>query len=117
MYRAAASHDTLVAVTIAVLAGGALLLPSLAFLFRLALGGSLVEDDATARSTERGHVLAPPLGLLARSSGAALLTGVAFLTFADAGWAHGLGVASLGVFAITAFGAIVGDAVAEQNSE
>ncbi|HST56718.1 MAG TPA: cytochrome d ubiquinol oxidase subunit II [Solirubrobacteraceae bacterium] len=39
--EAAASHDTLVALTVAVLAGGAILLPSLGLLFRLVLGGRL----------------------------------------------------------------------------
>jgi cytochrome d ubiquinol oxidase subunit II len=39
--EAAASHDTLVAVVVAVLAGGAILFPSLALLFRLTLLGHL----------------------------------------------------------------------------
>ena len=39
--QAAAPHDTLVAVIVAVLGGGAILFPSLALLFRLVLGGRL----------------------------------------------------------------------------
>src|SRR6202011_5680501 len=39
--QAAASHDALVALVVAVLAGGALLFPSLALLFRVALTGRL----------------------------------------------------------------------------
>src|SRR5579862_6284137 len=39
--QAAAGHDTLVWITVAVLAGGALLFPSLGLLFRLALSGRL----------------------------------------------------------------------------
>jgi hypothetical protein len=43
--QAAAGHDTLVAVVVAVLGGAAILFPSLALLFRLVLGGG----SATAR--------------------------------------------------------------------
>ena len=47
--QAAAPHDTLVAVVVAVLAGGALLLPALVTLFRLTLGGRLGEGQRTGR--------------------------------------------------------------------
>src|SRR5205823_3894893 len=39
VYRAAAGHDTLVWIVVAVLGGGAILFPSLALLFRLTLTG------------------------------------------------------------------------------
>jgi cytochrome bd ubiquinol oxidase subunit II len=40
-------------------------------------------------------------GLLARSAGACLLAGFGFLTIAEAGWAH-----AIGVFALLAFVAV-----------
>ena len=48
--QAAAPHDTLVAVTVAVLAGGAILFPSLGLLFGLVLGGHLDHGDPPGRS-------------------------------------------------------------------
>jgi cytochrome d ubiquinol oxidase subunit II len=59
--QAAAPHDTQVAVIVAVLAGGVLLAPALATLFRLALGGTF------------GHPAGPPAG----SGGAAAGPGAA----------------------------------------
>ena len=53
--QAAAPHDTLVAVVIAVLAGGAILFPSLGLLFGLLLRGRLGEHGAGAGARrERG---------------------------------------------------------------
>jgi cytochrome bd ubiquinol oxidase subunit II len=48
--EAAAPHDTLVAVVVAVLGGGAIVFPSLALLFRLTLAGQL--DAGAPRATE-----------------------------------------------------------------
>jgi cytochrome bd ubiquinol oxidase subunit II len=105
VHQAAAPHDTLVAVTIAVLGGGALLFPSLALLFRLTLGGRLGHfADATpapARPATADVIGASREGLLARSAGACLLAGFGFLTIAEAGWAH-----AIGVFALLAFVAV-----------
>src|SRR2546428_5096374 len=47
--EAAAGRDTLVAVTVAVLAGAAILFPSLALLFRLVIGGDLGPCENAAR--------------------------------------------------------------------
>jgi len=95
--QAAASHDTLVAVTVAVLAGGAILFPSLALLFGLVLGGRFDPSRAAAGATAEGaapiRALGP--GLLTRSAGACLVVGLGFLTVADAGWAHAVGVVAL----------------------
>ncbi len=104
--QAAAPHDTLVLAVIAVLGGGLLLFPSLALLFRLVLAGRLDEgepDDERADEDARrdrapglGELLAASrVGLLVRGAGACLLAGFGFLTVAEAGWAHAIGVAAL----------------------
>ncbi len=104
--QAAAGHDTLVWVVIAVLAGGAILFPSLALLFRLALTGRFAAAEAPP---EPAAAALPSLraGLLARISVALLIAGFGALTVADAGWAHAIGVVCLFAFVITAFAAIV----------
>lgn len=103
--QAAAAHDTLLLVVIAVLVGGLLLFPSLALLFRLVLGGRL--DHGHGPAFEEAH--APPPspssllsvstpGLLARIAGACLLAGFGLLSIAEAGWAHAIGVVALFLF-------------------
>jgi cytochrome d ubiquinol oxidase subunit II len=95
--QAAASHDTLVAVVVAVIAGAAILFPSLALLFRLDLRGQLDHADTTVtpmRPTKAVLSASVP-GLVGRSAAACLLAGIGLLTVADAGWAHTIGVASL----------------------
>jgi cytochrome bd ubiquinol oxidase subunit II len=107
--QAAAPHDTLVLVVIAVLGGGAILFPSLALLFRLTLGGHLAHggDDAPRAApvvTEIRRSLST--GLLTRCAGACLLGGLGFLTIADAGWAHLIGVLCLFGFVIMGVAAV-----------
>ena len=105
--QAAAGHDTLVAVVVSVLAGGAILFPSLALLLRLTLTGRLQggEGGATAPAIRRGAGARP--SLLARVAVACLIAGFGLLNVADARWAHAVGVASLFAFIVTAFAAIV----------
>lgn len=114
--QAAAPHDTLVLVVVAVLAGGLILLPSLALLFRLVLRGRLdhgVEGEsaqsvAAAAPGGLAQVLAVSAsGLLARVAGACLLSGFGLLTVAEAGWAHGIGMVALIGFLLSGFFAIV----------
>ncbi len=113
--QAAAPHDTLVLVVIAVLGGATILFPSLALLFRLVLGGRLDHGEGPATSSagtaERPGLLtliaASRTDLLARIAGAALLAGFGFLTVAEAGWAHAIGVVALFVFIGAAFFAVV----------
>jgi cytochrome bd ubiquinol oxidase subunit II len=95
--QAAAPHDTLVAVVVAVLAGGAILFPSLALLFRLVLGGRLRAGEAhpAAASSRRQVLTAARGGLLARTAVACALVGIGFLNVAEAGWAHAVGVVAL----------------------
>jgi cytochrome d ubiquinol oxidase subunit II len=92
-----------------VLAGGAILFPSLVILFRLFLGGQLRYGEPTERRAElgaRGVVFASAPGLLSRSAAACLIAGIGFLTVADATWAHGIGVACLFAFIVLGFAAI-----------
>jgi cytochrome d ubiquinol oxidase subunit II len=116
--QAAAPHDTLVLVVIAVLAGAVVLFPSLALLFRLVLAGRL-DQEAGGEDQAGDHAAArpaPPLarvlsvsraGLLGRAAAACLLAGFGLLTIAEAGWAHTVGIVALLGFIGCGFFAIV----------
>ena len=106
--EAAAPHDTLVVVVVAVLVGAAILFPSLALLFRLVLGGQLGYGETATSSARpaRAILSASRPGLLARSAGACFIAGIGFLTLAEAGWAHAIGVASLFAFMVVGFFAV-----------
>jgi cytochrome d ubiquinol oxidase subunit II len=96
--EAAAPHDTLVAIVVAVVAGGAVLLPSLLLLARLAVGGRLgndAGDDNLPEAGGRPRPITRPGLSTARAAVACLLAGVGFLTVAEAGWAHAIGVVML----------------------
>jgi len=110
--QAAAPHDVLVAVLVSVAAGALVLAPSLALLFTLTLRGRLgYEGDGDGGPAEPvGPVrtlAASRTGLLARISGACLLLTLGFLTLADSGWAHAIGVAALFACVLTGFRAAV----------
>jgi cytochrome d ubiquinol oxidase subunit II len=118
--QAAAPHDTLVAVIVAVVAGGAILFPSLALLFKLTLSGRLDHEEPPAGRIPIRPVQAMPsasarTGLLARLAAACLFSGVGFLTFAEAGWAHAIGVLSLLAFIPIGFVAATPTEVAERS--
>ena len=107
--QAAAGDDTLIAVIVATVAGAVVLFPSLALLFTLTLRGRLGEvhdgDDGTAATL---RALAPTrTALLVRLSIAFGILGFGFLTIADAGWAHAIGVPCLLLFALFGFRAAV----------
>jgi cytochrome d ubiquinol oxidase subunit II len=94
--QAAAPHDTLVATLVAIVAGGAILFPSLALLFRLVLGGRLGHGaEETAEPGPRRVLSASSDGLQARVAIACAVAGFGFLTVAEAGWAHAIGVTAL----------------------
>jgi cytochrome d ubiquinol oxidase subunit II len=80
-----------------VIAGGVILFPSLALLFRLVLRGRLDHGEGQeGRSPSAGSLLsAVAPGLLARAAGACLLVGFGLLTLAEGGWAHAVGVVAL----------------------
>jgi cytochrome bd ubiquinol oxidase subunit II len=120
LQHAAAPHDTLVAVTVAVLGGAVILFPSLAVLFRLTLRGAL--DHASGDAP-------PATGVAARSAAgssrrlagrvalACVIAGVGLLTFADASWAHAVGVVLLFAFMVAGIGAIGPASLAAQDEE
>ena len=104
--QAAAGHDALVAIVVAVLAGGVILFPALAFLFRLALTGRFrAAEVAPAGVAVRRAVVRPRLQ--ARAATACLIAGFGLLNVADAPWAHAAGLAFLAGFVVSAFLAIV----------
>ena len=112
--QAAAGHDTLVAVVVAVLAGGAIVFPALAFLFRLAVTGRFARQDsmsAAAPGTQERRGLSPRLRV--RAAAACLIVGFGLLNVADAAWAHAIGLVCLLVFVLIAFRAIVSVALSE----
>jgi cytochrome d ubiquinol oxidase subunit II len=91
--QAAAGHDTLVAVVVAILVGALLLFPSLALLFRLTLGGEL-RAEGPSESPGVAHRRPPASARLdTRLAVAFLVAGIGFLTIANAAWAHAIGVA------------------------
>jgi cytochrome d ubiquinol oxidase subunit II len=107
--QAAAPHETLVAVIIAVLTGAVVLFPSLGLLFSLVLRGRFDEARPAEAPVRRGGDLlrASRRGLLVRTALACLLAGVGFLNVAEAGWAHAIGVAAFVAFVVLGFLALV----------
>jgi cytochrome d ubiquinol oxidase subunit II len=105
--RAAAPHDTLVLVVVAVLAGGAILFPSLALLFRLLLRGRFDPGAGPAPSpSPAGLVKASRSGLLGRVAAACLIAGFGLLTVADGNVEHAFGVVLLLAFVVVGFAAV-----------
>jgi cytochrome d ubiquinol oxidase subunit II len=106
IHAAAATHDTLVAVVIAVVAGGMIVFPSIALLFRLTLVGTL-RGPAAARPpaplAPRELLAASAQGLLVRAALACLVAGFGLLNVLDPGWAHALGVLALLGFVVLGF--------------
>ncbi len=116
--QAAAPHDTLVLVVIAVLGGATILFPSLALLFRLVLAGRLghgPEQPERPLDAAASVLRASRAGLLGRIAGACLLAGFGFLTVAEAGWAHAIGVVALFGFLVCGFLAVAPARLAEAD--
>jgi len=105
IHQAAAGHDTLVAVIVAVVGGAVILFPSLALLFRLTLAGTLDALPTTPATTPSPSALlvASRTGIAARLAGAAFIAAIGFLTLADAAWAHAIGAACLLIFGVSGF--------------
>ena len=99
--QAAAPRDVLVAVIVAVIGGGIVVVPSLLALLRLAVAGRLGYDGAGdgggAAGPRNGRVRAPGLHPVraGRLAGACLIGGFGLLTVAEPGWAHAIGVTML----------------------
>jgi len=104
--QASAGHDALVAVVVSVLAGGAILFPSLALLFGIAVGGRFRGAQRTEPAPAAHHLRRVRIAALARSSIAFLIAGFGLLNVAEASWAHAVGVICLLGFVLTGFRAI-----------
>jgi len=103
--QAAAERSTLVAVLIGVGAGAFVLVPALVLLFGLFLRGAWTEQG---RDRERPEPRGPARGGRAGDVDggrfdALMLGGSALMIFADSGWAHAVGVASLFAAAASTF--------------
>jgi cytochrome bd ubiquinol oxidase subunit II len=105
--RAAAHDNTMIALIVAVIAGGIILFPSLAVLFRLTLAGQLSPGEAASDAPGEGRPPATGGGRAARGAVACLVVALGFLTVADAAWAHAVGVAALFGFAILGAAALI----------
>ena len=116
MDEAAAGHDTLVCIIVAVLVGAVILFPSLALLFRLTLAGRFRAPELVASDGKAAKRGTANVRLLARLAVACLIAGFGLLNVADAAWAHALGVVSLVGFVLVAFGAIVVPALDKQTA-
>src|SRR4051812_7600543 len=97
--QAAAPRDTLIAVIVAVAGGGIVVIPSLLVLLRLSVAGRLGDYSADGGSVDprNGPVRTPGLHPVraGRLGIACLIGGFGFLTVAEAGWAHAIGVTLL----------------------
>lgn len=103
------------------LAGGAILFPSLGLLFTLTLRGRLFPASADSVPPPSRPLDGPTVatargrGLGARLAVALLVIGVGMLNAASAPWAHAIGVVSLLGFIVVAFAAIVPRALAQDR--
>ena len=107
VHRAAAGHDTLVCLVVAVLGGGVIVFPSLALLFRLTLAGQFRAGELAASQSQADQPGTANIRVLTRVAVACLIAGTGLLNIADATWAHALGVACLTGFVVLAFVAVV----------
>jgi cytochrome d ubiquinol oxidase subunit II len=113
--QAAAGHDTLVWVIVAVVVGAVVLFPALGLLFGLSLSGRFrVQEiqDVPVRAAALG--LGTPSWPV-RVAVACLVAGFGLLNVADAQWAHGLGVVCLLAFVVVGFRAVIVTALAGAN--
>jgi cytochrome d ubiquinol oxidase subunit II len=97
--QAAAPRDTLIAIIVAFAGGGIVVIPSLLMLLRLSVAGRLGDDNADSGSVDprSGPVRTPALHRVraGRLAIACLIGGFGFLTVAEVGWAHAIGVTML----------------------
>jgi cytochrome bd ubiquinol oxidase subunit II len=100
--QAAAGHETLVAVVVAVVAGAVVLVPSLAFLFTLTLRGRFDHHNPLLESTVTPVKESPNLTVRIAAAAAALLIGAGCTVLLDS-WGLALGVVLLIVFILVGF--------------
>ncbi len=115
--RAAAPHDTLVAVLVAVIGGGVILAPSLALLFGLVLRGRLDHGESPLALVRASGASRAVASMLTRLALAALLAAFGLLTIAEGGLAHALGALALLGFIACGFIAAMRTLLAEAEPE
>ena len=113
--EAAAPDNVMVLLVIVILAGGAVLFPSLALLFRLALRGGFSAEPVIVRGAPAPG---PTGGFTAaltatRLAGACFVVGAALLVLGNSALPHALGVAALGGFIVLGLSALAGDDAAQ----
>jgi cytochrome d ubiquinol oxidase subunit II len=116
VYRAAAGHDTLVWIVVAVIGGGVILFPSLALLFRLTLTGRFQGHEKPEDQLEARGAPGVRPRLLARLAIAFLIAGLGLLNVADASWAHAVGVVSVAGFIVAGFLAVISDGLRSEEA-
>lgn len=109
--EAAAPDNVMVLLVISIVAGGLVLFPSLALLFRLVLRGSFSAEPTIAREPS---LAGPSSGLTAtltatRLAGACFAVGAAFLVIGEGAWPHAIGVALLTAFMVLGLSALAGE--------
>jgi cytochrome d ubiquinol oxidase subunit II len=115
VHEAAAGHDTLVALIVAVLAGGVILFPALGLLFGLALTGRFAAAERTPAAPEAPRIVGVDrTRLFTRAAIACLVAGFGLLNVAEAEWAHAVGVACLFGFVVLGFRALILRVLAER---
>jgi len=111
---AASGHDTLVWIVVAVAVGAAFTFPSLGLLFGLTLTGRFEGDEQPAfGGIARRATFGPRWAT--RAAVSCFIAGIGLLTFAEAAWAHAIGVVCLLGFILAAFLAIAPPAVAGET--
>src|SRR3954451_16836309 len=101
VHGAAAGHGTLVWVVLPVIVGGAIVVPSMGLLFRLALTGRLQDGDPAPETVASEATQGLRQDRFGRSSIAFLVAGIGLLTVAEASWAHAVGVVCLFGFLVS----------------
>ena len=109
--QAAAPDNVMVLLVISILAGGLILFPSLALLFRLLLRGNFSAQPVVARDLSQAG---PTGGLTAaitaiRLAGACFVVGGALLVIGEGAWQHAIGVALLAAFIVLGLSALAGE--------
>src|SRR5262249_51048120 len=106
-------------IVVAVLAGGAIVFPSLALLFRLTLTGRFGIAETPGPAAAPREQVRPRVAprLLVRAAAACLIAGFGLLSIAEASWAHAIGVVCLIAFVPIAFCAIVLPAVGGETAQ
>ena len=112
-----ADNATMIAVIVSIVLGGAILFPSLAFLFRLSLSGRLYPDrrGPVEQHPDRADAARPAWA--ARAALAGFVIGAVLLVFADDDAGHVVAIVAFACTALLAFTAVGPDQLGARPSE